>query len=134
MKRGPQQGQGMGVSLASATAAWGEDMPDWIGLLAELSDQTSQVQVGKEIGYSGSVISSVLKRSYSGDLGAVEKAARGRFMALTVTCPVLGEIAANVCLEHQKRAVRFSHASSHRVQIAKACRGGCPHSRIGRKA
>lgn len=132
MKRGPEEGTGLGVSLSNAEAAWGPDMPDWVRMLAAMADQSSQAQVGRECGYSGSVISAVVKNAYKGDLEAVEKAVRGRFMKEVVACPVLGEIGAHTCLEHQKRAVRFSAGSSLRVAIAKACKGGCPHSRLGR--
>lgn len=133
MKRGPEAGQGAGVSLANAQAAWGAELPDWVAILAEMADRASQARAGKEIGYSGSVINAVLKRSYNGDLAAVEKAVRGRFMAMTVNCEVLGEIGAHTCLEHQARAKTFSGSSSLRVQLARACKGACPHSRIGRQ-
>ena len=132
MKRGPQTGSGFGVSMTGATAAWRETMPDWVAMLAEMADAASQAAVGREIGYSGSVVNAVLKATYNGDLGAVEKAVRGRYMKATVLCPVLGEIPANACLEHQKRARTFSAASSIRVAISRACKGNCPHSRLGR--
>jgi hypothetical protein len=45
---------------------------------------------------------------------------------------VLGEIGAHICLEHQKRARIFSAGSSLRVALARACKGGCPHSRLSR--
>ena len=132
MRRGPAAGTGLGVSLSGARAAWGTSLPDWVETLAAMADASSQGKAGRDIGYSGSVVNAVLKGVYNGDLEAVEKAVRGRFMKATVMCPVLGEIAANQCLEHQKRAMQFSAASSLRVQLARACRGGCPHSRIGR--
>jgi hypothetical protein len=132
MKRGPEKGEALKVSLVNAREAWGAELPDWVERLAVEADRTSQNQAGREIGYSGSVVHSVLKRNYTGNMDKVEKAVRGRFMKAVVECPVLGEIGADVCLGHQKRAIGFSTASSHRVQLARACRGGCPHSQIGR--
>ncbi len=80
MKRGPATGAGAGVSMTSAVAAWGEDLPDWVEMLARMADRSSQAAVGREIGYSGSVVNAVLKRSYNGALASVEKTVRGRFM------------------------------------------------------
>lgn len=134
MKRGPETGVGYGLSLANAGESWGADLPDWVVTLAEMADKTSQAAAGRDIGYSGSVVNAVLKRSYKGDLEAVEKAVKGRFMRETVVCPVLGEIGAHICLDHQKRAQSFHSSSSLRVHIARACRSGCPHSRMGRKS
>lgn len=132
MKRGPETGAGFGVSMEGAIACWGEAMPDWIEMLARMSDKSSQTQAGKEIGYSGSVVNAVLRRSYNGDLAKVETAVRGRFMRETVQCPVLGDLAAHVCLQHQKLARGFSAGSSFRIRMARACKGGCPHSRISK--
>lgn len=134
MKRGPPAGSAPRVSLANARDSWPEGLPDWLEALARAADRTSQAVAARAIGYSGSVVSSVLKGSYNGDLAAVEKAVRGRFLAATVACPVAGEIGADICLAHQKRAQHFSAGSSFRVEMARACKGGCPHSRIGRTA
>ena len=136
MRRGPEKGQGfgqgLGVSGKRARDNWGAEMPDWIAMLAREADAASQAAAGREIGYSDGVVSAVLGNAYGGDLKAVEKAVRGRFMSQTVVCPVLGEIGSHVCLEHQKRAKNFSGSSSIRVAIARACRGGCRHSRLGK--
>lgn len=120
----------MGVSAANAAAAWGDAIPDWIVTLAMWCDRSSQNVAGREMSYSGSVVNAVLRKTYKGDLRAIEKAVRGRFMREVVACPVLGEIGAHICLDHQKRAVRFSAGSSLRVALARACKGGCPHSRL----
>lgn len=132
MRRGPEIGAGFGVSANGAATAWGKDMPDWIAMLARMADRSSQTQVGREIGYSGSVVNAVLRNSYKGDLAKVATAVRGRFMSETVTCPVLGEIGAHQCLQHQKLARSFSSGSSLRIRMSKACKGQCPNSQISR--
>lgn len=132
MKRGPQNGAGLGTSMTNATACWGTALPDWVETLARWADQSSQAAVGREINYSDGVVNAVIRNRYTGDLEAVEKAVRGRFMRETVACPVLGDIGAHICLEHQKRAKTFSAGSSMRVALARACKGGCPHSRLPR--
>lgn len=132
MKRGPEIGAGFGVSAQAAVTCWGFAMPEWVNMLARMADASSQAQVGKEIGYSGSVVNAVLHNSYIGNLAKVEKAVRGRFMSKTVQCPVLGELAAHTCLQQQKLAGSFSTSSSFRMRMARACKGGCPHSQVGK--
>jgi hypothetical protein len=115
--------------IQKAAKAWKNACPDWILVLAEKCEASSQNKVAKEIGYSAAVVSTVLSATYKGDLITVEKAVRGAFMAETVYCPVLGEMASNACLEHQNRP--FASSNSLRVRLYKACRSGCTYSRIG---
>ena len=122
-----------GTSLSRARTAWGERLPDWVEVLAQQADRTSQGVAGKAMGYSGSVVNAVLGGTYKGSLEAIEKAVRGRFMAQVVDCPILGEIASHICLDHQRKAVNFSMGSSVRVRLARHCKGPCPHSRIGKE-
>lgn len=105
---------------------WGE-APDWVLALATYSDAHSQNKAGKLIGYSGATVCLVLGNSYPGDMATVEKAVRGALMNETVDCPVLGEIPANRCLKNQQLA--FSSANAQRIQLYKACHGGCPHNK-----
>ncbi len=103
-------------------------MSDWLDTLRAECARTSQARVAAAIGYSPAVVNQVLKGVYPGDLTAVEKAVRGAFMGATVTCPILGEIASNRCLEEQRRD--FAATNPQRVMLYRACRGGCKHSRI----
>lgn len=130
--RGPQPGFGATrQSLAKARAAWGEEIPDWIERLAEAADATSQAQVAKRLRFSGSVVNQVINNTYKGSLVALEQAVRGALFSEVLDCPVLGELRRNICLEHQKRARgSFNPTSSARVQLYRACKGGCVHSRI----
>lgn len=113
-------------AIERAEQAWAEDLPDWVAELARQCDVASQTQVAKAVGYSGAAISCVLRNKYAGDMGAVEKAVRGAFMAAVVDCPVLGELAANICLEHQRRP--FAATNQMRVELYRACQR-CPHAR-----
>jgi len=45
-----------------------------------------------------------------------------------VDCPVVGEIPTHICLNYQKRP--FTSVNPQYVQIYKACRNGCPHSKL----
>lgn len=93
--------------------------------------RTSQAKVAIAIGYSAAVVNQVLKGSYKGDLKAVQKAFEGAFMGATVNCPVLGTLASNRCLEIQGQP--FAATNPGRVALYRACRNGCPHSRLSQE-
>ena len=111
---------------AAALAAWGDDAPDWIVVLADECDRASMRAVAMRIGYGPSVVTESLRRKYAGRLDRVEAAVRGAFMGATVDCPVLGELPRDRCLVIQKRP--FGSTNPHRVMLAKAC-PACPHCR-----
>lgn len=106
--------------------------PVWITALVHACERRSQAAVAREIGYSSAVVSQVLKGSYGGNIGRIEKAVRGALLHETVQCPVLGDLAGHLCLTHQARP--FAATNPLRVQLYRACRAGCPHSRLGESA
>ncbi|MDA8230375.1 MAG: transcriptional regulator [Magnetospirillum sp.] len=114
-------------ALARVKAAWGESMPDWVDALGRACDQASQSAVAKRIGYSAAAVSFVINAKYTGDLTAVEQAVRGALMAATVACPLVGELATDACLAHQRAA--WAPHNPQRIAFYRACRSGCPHSR-----
>lgn len=115
-----------------AQAAWGEATPDWVRILAEEVDRTTQTATAKRLGYSSSVVSQTLGKSYAGDLSSVEQAVRGALMGATVECPVLGEIGRDMCLDEQRMPAAAT--SAMRMQLWRACRAGCPHSKFRSEA
>lgn len=128
--RGPKPGAGSPrKAVSTATQAWGE-LPEWLLVLAEACDASSQNVVAKRLGYSNSVVSAVLANSYKGAVHAVEKTVRGALMAEELDCPVLGALRKDRCLENQKKAVHFHTTSSLRVRLYMSCRGKCVHSRM----
>lgn len=114
---------------ARARVAWGDDLPAWILALAVECDRTSQKAAARRLGYSPATVSLVLANTYGGDLTKVEQAVRGAFMAATVACPVVGDLAADTCLNHQKAP--WAPHNPQRIAFFRACRGGCANSRIG---
>lgn len=114
-------------AMNTATEAWSTDLPDWVRVLAAECDATTQKAAARQIGYSPAVVNTVLKRSYKGDLAAVEQAVKGALLNATVSCPVAGELAGHVCLEYQRQPFRPTNAQ--RVRLYKACHGGCPNKR-----
>ena len=115
------------TAVARAVAAWGAALPRWVRRLAEECAATSQAKVAARLGYSPATVSYVLRNAYRGDLVAVELAATGALMARTVRCPVLGDLRADDCLRHQREP--WSPNNPTRIDLYKACRGGCPNFR-----
>jgi hypothetical protein len=109
---------------------WGDEAPDWVVALAGLVDQIKQTPAGRTIGYSPAVVNQVLGNRYAGDMAMVELKVRGALLNLTVDCPVLGEIGADLCLKHQARPLITSNAE--RIRLWQGCNGAggvvCPHS------
>ncbi|ADZ72426.1 transcriptional regulator [Polymorphum gilvum] len=111
-----------------ALAAWGAAIPDWVPELAALADREGLNGAARRVGYSPAVVSQVLNARYAGDMARVEERVRGALMGLTVDCPVVGELSRDQCLDWQGKA--YAPTSAHRVRMYRACRGGCPHSRV----
>jgi hypothetical protein len=109
------------TNVKKARDAWGDELPGWVLILAQACDSSSQVKVAKKLGYSNTVVSSVLARTYTGNLNAVEKTVEGAFKSVTVKCPVLEEISAAKCITEQRRP--FGTSSDMRVKLYQACRG-----------
>ena len=113
---------------AKARAAWGDALPDWIEAIADEATRTTASAVAARLGYSAPVISEVLANRYRGDVAGVEQAVRGVYLGAVVACPVLGELGTMRCREEQAKP--FMATSSVRTRLYRACRDGCPHSRI----
>lgn len=113
-------------SVAAMRAAWGDEAPREIVILAENCDALgSQSLAAQKLGYSPAVISSALRRKYRGSYPKLYEAITGAWMGRSVTCPVLGPISGSDCLKHQKVA---RPANAQEVRLFRACRSGCPHS------
>lgn len=113
---------------ARAASGWGGNPPDWIKVLADACTRETQAGVARRLDVSGSRLSQALAGTYPGDMGRLEEIVRGALMGETVNCPVLGEIGRDRCLSEQRKP--FTAASSVRTRLHRACRAGCPHSRI----
>ena len=104
----------------------------WLAALAAEAAQRGQGEAARLIGYRPSVVSQVLSGTYRGDVNAVRRAVEGAFLGATVECPVLGEIPAQRCGALQRQP--FAATTPERVKLWRACRGGCPHSRLTARA
>ncbi|MEW4983102.1 MAG: hypothetical protein AB1Y26_07705 [Cycloclasticus sp.] len=106
---------------------------NWLEVLADACAETSQSRVSMRLkqpdGFpSPTVINQVLKDKYPGRKDRLKALVEGVYMNRTVICPVSDEISSDVCEENQSRP--FINTNPIRVRLFKACRGGCPHSRL----
>jgi len=116
--------------IAIATAAWGDPLPDWIARLAVECNEGTQRRAAERIGYSSGLVSQVLRKTYTGNLEAVESAVRGAWLGSTVQCPVMGTIPTDTCLSWRRKAKIFAATNSHRVRMYRAC-NACPRNEKG---
>lgn len=114
--------------MEKANFAWNGTPPDWVSELAQMANSKGLNSVAQRLGYSAAVISQTIGNKYPGDLSKVEDKVRGALMGEKVTCPVLGAIGRDQCLNSQSlpRAV----TNSIRTRLYRACRNNCPHSRL----
>lgn len=84
----------------------------------------TQVAVARVLGISAAAVNQALKGTYRGDVDGIEQRIRGALMAVTVVCPVIGEISTKQCLDEQRRPMVFTNPL--RVRLHRACKT-CPH-------
>lgn len=132
MNRGPQAGKARNGAndrtyVEKAMEAFEGSPPDWIVALAQKADAGGLDGAAEAIGYSGSLVSTVLRNVYKGDVGRVEQKVRGALMGMTVTCPVIGEMSRHDCLDWQAKPKAAT--SALRMRMFHACRNNCPNFR-----
>jgi hypothetical protein len=112
--------------LANADTSWNGAPPAEVVALAEEANRTSGAAAAKRIGYTGAVVTQIIGNKYPGDVAGVFARIRGALMGETVTCPVLGEIDRDHCLDEQRRP--FSATNSTRARLHRACQS-CTNNR-----
>lgn len=114
--------------MEKTLAAWHGEAPDWITELARLATAKGLRVCARKIGYSQTTISQALANKYPGALDKIEETVRGALMDVKVPCPVLGTIGRDKCLASQSQPKAYTN--SVRTRLYRACRNGCPHSRL----
>lgn len=104
-------------AIETAKQHWGENMPDWIEVLALEADKSSQNKIAQKIGKSSAAISHI----YPGTIENVEAAVRANLMNGSHECPVFGTILIRECLENQSRPFCGS-GNPNKIRLFKACR------------
>lgn len=111
-----------------AEKAWQGTAPDWVRELAMFARSDGLNGCAKRLSYSVTTISQVINNKYLGDLSNVEERVRGALMKETVPCPVLGALPRDQCLDWQAKPLAVTNST--RTKVYRACRAGCPHSRL----
>lgn len=89
-----------------AGAAWGTP-PDWVVVLADACDRTSQARVARRLQLNSGYVSYALRCENPQYHGPVEDAVRGVLMGETVHCPALDEaLDQAICARHRKSRIR----------------------------
>ncbi|MGF3022623.1 transcriptional regulator [Methylobacterium aquaticum] len=113
--------------LATVRASW-SDPPDWVIALAEACRDKSQTRAAQQLGVSPSQVSQILANKYGASLDNMAEKVRGAFLGFEVECPRKGAMRRDVCLQWQAKP--FAATSADRVAMYRACRSGCPNSRL----
>lgn len=113
-------------SLETAKEAWGDNLPDWVEILATEADKTSQAKIAKKIKYSPAVVSLVLKNTYKGHLNNVKENVRTNLMDTKMDCPILGCILIRDCFFNQSQPFSCS-GNPARLRLYRACQS-CQHN------
>ncbi|MBH0010984.1 LacI family DNA-binding transcriptional regulator [Pseudoalteromonas sp. NZS100_1] len=101
---------------------------NWLHVLKDEVERQGMRRVAEKLGVSKATVSQVLNNKYKASTHVIQQRVEGVYMAFTVDCPILGDIAVNQCLEHQNR--KFAATNHIRVALYKACRNGCPNSKL----
>lgn len=107
--------------LDIARRAWGENMPEWIEVLAIECDKSSQNKVAAKIGKSAAAVSQVLQNVYPGSVENIEAVVRSMLMNSTHSCPFYGSILAKDCEVYRRRPFNSS-GNPAKTRLFKACR------------
>ena len=102
----------------------------WLTVLRKTCDETSQAAVARRLGVSPALVNQLLKGSYKGDIERLQKLVEGSLMNQFVMCPVLDKMAKHKCQAHQERTLEYAVANPIYVQLYRACRAGCLHSKL----
>jgi len=105
-------------------------MEPWQKTLRDACDRTSQTEVARRLGVSPAMVNQALRDQYRGDLERLQALVEGALGGQTVTCPVVGPLRKDKCLDHQGRDRKFATANPLKSQLYRACRSGCPHSKL----
>ena len=110
-----------------------EMMEKWMHALRNAIAKQGLAPVARQLGVSPSLISQAVKGVYKGNIARLQTLVEGSLLTETVSCPVLGDLAKHKCLQHQERPRAFATANPIKAQLYRACRAGCPYSKLSRE-
>lgn len=117
---------------------------DWQAALRLACRTQTQDGVALRVGVAASTLSQVLSGSYAANTARIERRVRGALMDATCHCPVMGDVATDVCQDVQERSPKAPGGlgNPQHAQAWHACRGSgrfmskgaCPHFNCGGNA
>ena len=110
-----------------------ETQEKWMRALHSAIAERGLTAVARQLGVSPSMISQAAKGVYKGNIARLQTLVEGSLLTETVSCPVLGDLAKHKCLQHQERPIAFATANPIKAQLYRACRAGCPYSKLLRE-
>ena len=110
-----------------------ETKEKWMRALRDAIAAHGLTATARQLGVSPSMISQAVKGVYKGNIARLQTLVEGSLLTETVSCPVLGDLAKHKCLQHQERPLAFATANPIKAQLYRACRAGCPYSRLPRE-
>jgi hypothetical protein len=102
----------------------------WLDALRAACEKSSQSAVARQLKVSVAMVNQALKGTYKGDLGRLQAKVEGILQTQTVACPVLDNLPKHRCLEYQDRDEKRIFGNPLFMQFYRACRSGCPHSKL----
>jgi transcriptional regulator with XRE-family HTH domain len=102
----------------------------WLEVLRAEVSASSLAVVADKLGISRTAVSQLCNEKYPGDMERMQMLVEGAFMGHTVSCPILGDIPLHQCLAHQRKPAGQVGDNPTQIKLWKACRSGCPHSRL----
>lgn len=103
---------------------------NWLEVLHEACLASSQAAVARRLGVSATLVNQALKGTYSGNLERLQTLVEGTLMNQMRECPAVGDMPKQKCLEHQARPRSMAFVNPYFSKLYRACRSGCPHSKL----
>lgn len=90
-------------NIAAAIHAWGADLPEWVRILADECDRTTQADVADRLSISGSYVNRIIHNRYGASYAEAKQSVLAIIGGREVECPAFGPIPLTSCLRNRRR-------------------------------
>jgi predicted YcjX-like family ATPase len=90
-------------NVAAAIDAWGQDLPEWIRMLADECDRTTQADVAERLKISGSYVNRLIHNRYGASHTEPEQMVLAIIGGRKIECPAFGPIPLTSCIRNRRR-------------------------------
>ncbi len=106
---------------------------NWLDTLRKACEETNPNFVARQLNVPLRMIDRALKGKYKDSSKRLQTWVEGVLQGKTVDCPVIDNLPKHKCLEYQTRDPKFATANPLSIRLYRACRSGCPHSKLPRE-